>query len=42
MIGTYFPSNQLNDYFFNFFIGTALDQYHQTYEKIVLLGDLNA
>lgn len=41
MIGTYFPSNQLNDYFFNF-IGTALDQYHQTYEKIVLLGDLNA
>ena len=29
-----FPPNQLDGYFFNS-IGTDLDQYHQTYEKII-------
>ena len=33
--------NQPDDYFFKV-VGNALDQYHKTFEKILLLGDFNA
>lgn len=39
--GTCHPTNQPNDYFFKS-IGTALDQYHQTFEKFSLVCEINA
>lgn len=38
MFGVYHSLSQTDDYFFKS-IGTTLDQYHQTSEKILLLGD---
>ena len=39
--GASHPTNQGNDYFFKS-IGTALDQYHQTFEKFSLVREINA
>ena len=39
--GACHPTNQPNDYFFKS-IGTALDQYHQTFEKFSLVPEINA
>ena len=41
LCATYHPPNQKDDYFFNH-LGTAIDVYHQTYEKFFLIGDFNA
>ena len=39
--GVYHPPSQNDDYFFNC-LGSALDIYNTTYDKILLVGDFNA
>lgn len=41
MVWTYHSLNQPDNYLFKS-IGTALDQYQQTYEQFLLLADFNA
>ena len=41
LFATYHPPNQKDDYFFDH-LGKAIDVYHQTYNKLLLIGDFNA
>ena len=41
LCATYHPPNQKDDYFFNH-LEKAIDVYHQTYDKFLLIGDFNA
>ena len=40
LCATYHPPNQKDDYFFNH-LEKAIDVYHQTYDKFLLIGDFN-
>ena len=41
IFGSYHPPNQSDQYYFDC-VGRALDIYNATYEKVLLIGDLNA